>query len=106
MTDPIEMLRKLAEAATPGPWSFGGCEQHPKEYNSSCWVVRAAGGSIVSHDRKNRAYEAAANPAVVLLLLDLVEASDKMREGSTTQTRRNYDTKRAALAKALEVTDG
>lgn len=109
MTDAIAKLRALEDAATPAPWREGAVERE----NVFC-----AHGATIGPERvlarMNREFPGFKRDAALIAamrnalpaLLDLVEAADEVRDGSTTQTRRNYDTKRAALAQALEVTDG
>lgn len=74
-TQPIDIkaLRKLAEAATPGPWNIkehGIYSEHPefKEY-----------GGNVCHldfpDYKNAPYLLAVNPTRMLTLLDALESA-------------------------------
>lgn len=76
----LDEIQQAAKTATPGPWSFRGCEKHPEEYNSSCWVVRGPDGTIVAHDRKNREYEAAANPQTVLAMVEAIRAATVLRK--------------------------
>lgn len=61
MTDEIDLdeLRKLANAATPGPWEY-----HPKVLGLPNNTVNA--GCAVSIAPNDAAYIAAANPAVIL----------------------------------------
>lgn len=74
MTD----LRKLAEAATPGPWIAGDDE------DSDYFLVGPHDGDeivfrpvVKLHVQNNAYYIAAANPAAILALLDTI---DKQRE--------------------------
>ncbi len=75
----IADLRAKAEAATPGPWSVAGCTiAHTLERNSCCYQVRTLGGTKI--DRKiDKEFIAAANPAVVLALLDRLAAAEAAR---------------------------
>ena len=80
MTD-REELRKLAEAATPGPWDC--YRPHPNYRAYSVDRVMPGGylGEDVAttgdvHAEKNGAYIAAANPAAVLDLLDQLNAAE------------------------------
>ena len=58
----LENLRKLAEAATPGPWVVEG------------YRIFQQGGEIVAHvEPGSRDFIAAANPQAVLALLDLIK---------------------------------
>jgi hypothetical protein len=88
MTD-LQTLRALAEAATPGPW-----KTLPEECHRAYIRVRGTrlgarykiANVLVPHydavtdrdaieTRANAAFIAAANPATVLLLLDIAEAA-------------------------------
>lgn len=80
MTD-REKLRKLAEAATPGPWDY--YRPHP---NYRAYAVdRVMPGGHLGEDvattgdvyaEENGAYIAAANPTAVLDLLDQLDAAE------------------------------
>lgn len=61
-------LRRLAEAATPGPWYV---EKRPHTY----WEMRTKYGSLIFRDANecDAAYIAAVNPKTVLGLLDEIE---------------------------------
>ena len=67
MTD-REKLRKLAEAATPGPWSTAA-------FQLVIDVARRIDVGMCGH-RDDAAFIAAANPAVVLGLLDQCDAAE------------------------------
>ena len=67
----MKELRKLAEAATPGPWATlllanGADVRAPHASGGSCWVAE-------TRSNDDAAYIAAASPDVVLRLLDVVE---------------------------------
>lgn len=66
MTD----LRKLAEAATPGPWHMLGEDYDPFQYQ----VFTVDHNRLVAHlwppEKANAAFVAAASPDVILGLLD------------------------------------
>jgi hypothetical protein len=83
-------LRKLAEAATPGPWREGTVEK---------WNVFCEQGADLSHERvllrmnshfkgyaADAAFIAAANPTAVLALLDRIAAFEKLERAA-----RNWD---------------
>lgn len=77
MTTDIE-VRKLAEAATPGPWIAGDDE------DSDYFLVGPHDGDgivfrpvVKLHPQNNAAYIAAANPATILSLLDRLEKAEK-----------------------------
>ena len=67
MTD-REELRKLAEAATPGPWSTAA-------FQLVIDVARRIDVGMCGH-RDDAAFIAAANPAAVLGLLDQLDAAE------------------------------
>ncbi len=89
MTDTTE-LRRLAEAATPGPWSL-----HPISstavIGAAGYVVAACGGyssnsrdsgELLSELSANAKLIAAANPQTMQALLDVVDAAERlMRPG-------------------------
>jgi hypothetical protein len=79
MTDTAE-LRKLAEAATPGPWERDMSydwpskvrSKHPEHHNR--WVVDVPSFPTDEYTFKDAAYIAAVSPDVLLALLDRLEA--------------------------------
>lgn len=88
MTDSEKELRRLAEAATPGPWRRAGTESKPcpvvsalnkeKGYqiHSMLWVKRdtpAVYDGMRDVYNRDAAFIAAANPAAVLALLDRIK---------------------------------
>lgn len=83
MTIDTKALRELAQKATPGPWKNGGTvEQDGGEYKDiipttvNCGTY-CYGGSVERAEEADLEFIAAANPAVVLALLDELQA---MRE--------------------------
>jgi hypothetical protein len=65
----IEELKRLAEAATPGPWMPDLCQvgkEWLKGRIQNCVVNDAGVVAIVSESDPDAAYIAAANPAAVL----------------------------------------
>lgn len=72
----LKKLREVAERATPGPWHIA----HQSEIDSTCEIAGANGVSIGEIELpENRLYLCAANPRVVLALLDCVDALDEAR---------------------------
>ena len=71
MTPDLAELRRLAEAATPGPWEHDG--------EGEVW---GRGYDMISHPCMvaDARYIAAANPSVVLALLDAAAERDALRE--------------------------
>lgn len=70
-------LRKLAEGATPGPWT-------PSDHNGPQWKISGPRGEFhviattsQGNDEPNAAFIAAANPQTVLQLLDRVERLER-----------------------------
>ena len=73
MTDPtpdLAELRRLAEAATPGPWSTAA-------FQLVIDVAQRIDVGMCGH-RDDAAFIAAANPAVVLALLDVAAERDAL----------------------------
>jgi hypothetical protein len=110
----LDELESKAKAATPGPWRSGrsdmrsfdaatgeqfkniyGPNFEPKLHLGNKIAIEVA-KAVGDASLEDAAFIAAANPQTVLALVDVVRAAQKMREGSTTQTRRDFD---AALAK-------
>jgi hypothetical protein len=89
---PADHLRRLAEAATPGPWEIEREEldtSFSDEEQEQAFPVRvgpfnlAPEGGLVDPDEaaqleRDAAYLAALSPEVVLALLDVAEAARKM----------------------------
>jgi len=81
MAEPTEEeraeLRKLAVAATPGPWSQGpGSESRSFVYNTT-GMRRQVARTLKLGDNHDARFIAAANPAVVLSLLDALDSRDR-----------------------------
>lgn len=91
-------LRRLAEAATPGPWDWGGTQvstqeqaldiclenirltEAPGPYFCEVYVGDGRRTALVGHgptSQQNAAFIAAANPAVILAMLD---ENEELRE--------------------------
>lgn len=103
MTD----LRTLAEAATPGPWhveelglDFAVFAGDPMVKSPTAFLVALFG----RHD-PNAAFIAAASPAVVLALLDVVDAARVLVQHGDCRADDDTHALRAALARVEEVTD-
>lgn len=77
-------LKKLAEAATPGPWIAGGASVTAKETEDCSGLDAKLKGGNGQQNARNSRYIAAANPAAILKLLainaELVEALDELVE--------------------------
>lgn len=67
--DELMQLKALAEAATPGPWSYNGNCRFGVWQNEGKFYVFEAGGHA------DAAYTAAASPDVILALIAKVEAA-------------------------------
>lgn len=68
-------LRKLAEAATPGPWQ--------KIDDTGIWAVCSDMHRVgIDFNESDAAFIAAANPAKIIELLDAIEAQRKLLEQS------------------------
>lgn len=85
MTDYSE-LKRLAEAATPGPWSTEANELYWLEDGYTKHLMETFDGSDICHDAEHPAnlkFIAAANPAAVLALIADVEALLESEQEST-----------------------
>ena len=94
MTDYSE-LKRLAEAATPGPWALDGIARvagdqgaHPNN------IAFTAVFDDMPRSAHNAAYIAAANPAVILAILAELDA---LRVEAETLRRQNYQRKTSGL---------
>lgn len=94
-TEKYAELRKLAEAATPGPWESDDTtvSQHwsrPEPWldvvnDEIACMAYCYGGSVRPIERpEDAAYIAAANPTAVLELLDRLEAAETALERTRT----------------------
>lgn len=84
----LDELRKIAEAATPGPWQI--------EYQRVVDCIPALGYNFdkviadtvpTNNGGANLKYIAAFNPATALRLLELIEDAEKMAEFYTKHSR-------------------
>ena len=70
LTPDLAELRRLAEAATPGPWEWDDDHARPGlRHGRSFGGVLFRCGALYGPDAADAAFIAAANPAVVLALL-------------------------------------
>ena len=93
LTPDLAELRRLAEAATPGPWDF-----HRPHPNYRAYAVdRVMPGGHLGEDvattgdvcaEENGAYIAAANPAAVLGLLDRLAHMREARDNARAEVER------------------
>ncbi len=83
MTDDLATLRRMAEAATPGPWHFHQDDGTALDISEVC-IPRPEEDvdlSIASLlEDRDGAFIAAANPATVLALLDRLERAERELE--------------------------
>ena len=88
MTIDINKLRRLAQAATPGPWYVTGKLTRYVEARidgeliqevAACGPTKADGGYGLQQEA-NASLIAAANPATISELLDRLEAAEKERD--------------------------
>ena len=108
MTIDINKLRRLAQAATPGPWYATGKLTRYVEARidggliqevAACGPTKADGG-YGPQQEANASLIAAANPATISELLDRLEAAEKEREswkGLAKQFGNELDTMRARI---------
>ena len=86
MTDLAE-LKALAEAATPGPWSYDGSYVCPARVEAGTTYVETWRSVADCHQPENTQFIAAANPAVVL---ELIAENERLREAHE-QVCTNYN---------------
>ncbi len=72
MSDHSE-LKRLAEAATPGPWAYDGSYVCPARTEDGTTYVELWRSIADCHQPENTKFIAAANPAAVLVLIAEVE---------------------------------
>lgn len=77
MSDHSE-LKRLAEAATPGPWAYDGSYVCPARTEDGTTYVELWRSIADCHQPENTKFIAAANPAVVLALIADVEGLRKL----------------------------
>ena len=75
-TPDVAELRRLAEAATPGPWEWD--DDHGLRHGRSFGGVLFRCGALYGPDAADAAFIAAANPAAVLALLDVAAERDAL----------------------------
>lgn len=78
-SDTLSKLRDLAGKATPGPWSCEGIYESMRGSPDYAHIHTAAHNvpiAYVDHREEDAAFIAAANPAVVLALLDRLSAAE------------------------------
>lgn len=86
MTINKDELRRLAEAATPGPWIDSGCgdvEDLKKRRRIAIFYRPVQGQTLhqgFDGSMANASFIAAANPATILALLDELEAAQRDAE--------------------------
>ena len=73
MSDHSE-LKRLAEAATPGPWAYDGSYVCPARTEDGTTYVELWRSIADCHQPENTKFIAAANPAAVLALIAEVES--------------------------------
>lgn len=83
----IEKLRKLAQAATPGPWINHGRQPNVTGLPHSAVAAKTLLARVyseaygdVKQETANASFIAAANPAAIVELLDRLEAAEKERD--------------------------
>lgn len=71
-------LKRLAEAATPGPWAYDGSYVCPARTEDGTTYVELWRSIADCHQPENTKFIAAANPAAVLALIAEVEGLRKL----------------------------
>ena len=106
MTIDINKLRRLAQAATPGPWYATGKLTRYVEARidggliqevAACGPTKADGG-YGPQQEANASLIAAANPATISELLDRLEAAEKERDALRAAVRHEADCVEACKA--------
>lgn len=98
MTDALARLRKLAEAATPGPW-LDARSPEMAEYYPIRWVAFGVPKDTATDWEGHDIALIAAMRNALPLLLDLVEVANNIRRSGSLNNYNDYDTARAALEK-------
>ncbi len=78
MTQELRKLRKLAEKATPGYWSYVGREY--ADNGGTFETIEAETGTVIgeySLSEKDARYISAASPAAIIELINRVEKAEK-----------------------------
>ena len=73
-------LKRLAEAATPGPWGYDGSYICPARVEGETTYVESWHAVADSHQTENVRYIAAANPAAMLELIAEVEGLERWKK--------------------------
>ena len=108
--DAAKRLRELAEKATPGPWdafmssrfTSGGIGVENSDEEAIFW---GEPGGLACARREDAFFIAAANPAVILELLDALEKAQARAEKAEAdlQTRIAYDVAESMKQQALVI---
>ena len=100
MTDHANELRRLAQAATPGPWVSHGRYIGTPRHMSYIGEVRDQCGnwSDTEKSRADAAFISAANPAAISELLDRFETAEKERDALRAALQHEADCVEAAKA--------
>jgi hypothetical protein len=109
-------LRRLAQAATPGPWINHGRQPNVAGLPHSAVAAKTLLARVyseaygdVEQETANASFIAAANPAAISELLDRLEAAEKERDAlrAKVETAENdADHQKALAASALRVAEG
>ena len=82
-------LRRLAKAATPGPWEWDDDDERPGlRHGISFGGLLLRCGTWYGPDEKDASYIAAANPAAVLGLLDRLAHMTEARDNARAEVER------------------
>lgn len=74
----LSELKALAEAATPGPWSYSSMPSGDTEVFADCGsTIAGFAPKEAPEDYHNAAFIAAANPQTVLALIKTLEEAEK-----------------------------
>lgn len=106
----IDEAIKVAEAATPGPWTVKTGPRHSPDacdlqISGDIFLLADINGPQYPHQEANAAFMAKFDPPTVLALLRFVQAWDGLAEAGWDQTRersRRVHAARAAVDEALK----
>ena len=115
MTDSLVDLKRLALAATPGPWKWDGDVCAYDHEQEAPWLINERGkkvlyGQIDCDNSWSAELIAALSPERVLAMIAVIEAAEAMRELGVEISRRciepPYMSEKAAVNEFIGVFDG
>ena len=88
MTDDLTALRALAEKATPGPWIYHETIHADNHVTAGGGILTGTHVCGPTYERENARFIAAANPAVVLAMLDRLERAEAAIERAKAEAEK------------------